>query len=322
MTLSDELVDEACAFLRGKIRETFVERSPLLGERLGAPAWLKLENLQLTGSFKLRGAWFRLSRLSDEERARGVATCSAGNHGMATAFAAAELGVSAKIYVPSSVDRAKLDGMRALGADVVRSAFVGYDDTLRWALDQARGEGRVFVSAFEDDAIMAGNGGSLAVETLRQVPGARRFVVPVSGGGLAAGFAWVAKRRVPGAWLVGCQHVESPALRLSLDRGEAVTEMPGIETLAGGIEGGIGARNFEVIATRVDEVALVSEREIWHATAWLLAEHRYLVEPTGAVTLAACLSGKLAPRTDETVVVLSGRNVARSSVERILEGTR
>jgi threonine dehydratase len=125
------------------------------------------------------------------------------------------------------------------------------------------------------------------------------------------------KSRKPGARIVGCQHRESPSLALSLERGCAVTRLPGIDTLAGGIEGGIGAANFEVIRERIDAVALLTERQIWEATAWMLAEHQHLVEPSAAVTVAACLDGQVEAR-GPTAVVLSGRNVSLDALRRIL----
>src|SRR5215831_7648605 len=134
MSLSLERIEEARAYLASRIRRTPVEESPLLSQRLGAPVWLKLENLQITGSFKVRAALWRLSLLTPEERALGVATCSAGNHGKGIAFAARALGIAATVYLPKSVDPSKRDAIAELGAAVVVSRFDGYDDTEEWAL--------------------------------------------------------------------------------------------------------------------------------------------------------------------------------------------
>lgn len=305
-----DLIHEAADFLRGKIRVTPVEPSPELSERLGVATWLKLENLQLTGSFKIRGAWFRLARLGD----RPALTCSAGNHGKAMAYAARQLGRTVTICVPRSVDAAKLDGMRALGADVRVSDFPGYDDTEDWAREVAEREGRYFVSAFDEDDIMAGNGGTLAAETLEQIPGLAAALVPVGGGGLAAGFCAFAD----GVTVTGCQHRDSPALALSLERGEAVTKLPAVETLAGGVEGGIGRRTFDVLRGRIAGAALVSEPEILDAMRWMLARHQYLIEPTAAVTVAAALSGRLKVETGPAVVLVCGRNVSYDTVRKVV----
>ncbi|HKF44514.1 MAG TPA: threonine/serine dehydratase [Thermoanaerobaculia bacterium] len=316
--LSSAFIEEARAFLAGRIRRTPLEASPGLSSVLGAPVRLKLESLQLTGSFKIRGALFRLSLLTDSEKRAGIATCSAGNHGRGIAYAARSLGIVPRIYVPSSVDESKLRGMTDLGAEVVRSRWPGYDDTEQWAMEEAARSGKVWISAFDDEAIMAGNGGTLALEILEDAPDTRGFVLPVGGGGMSAGLAFTVKERFPDAVIVGCNHEKSPALALSRERGEAVTRLPAIETTAGGIEGGIGAKPFEVLRTRVDRVALVSEKEILDAVRWTFANHQYAIEPSSAAAVAACLTGK-AGRFDRPVaVVLSGRNVSLSTFSRIL----
>jgi threonine dehydratase len=317
-SLTTELVREAAAFLNGRIRRTPVEFSPGLSQILGAPVWLKLESLQLTGSFKIRGALFRISRLTDAERRNGVVTCSAGNHGKAVAYAAREAGVRATIFVPHSVDRSKYEGMVALGAEVLVSEFDGYDDTEIWAREMATEKGLAFLSAFDDYAVMAANGGTLAMEVMNDRPEARAFILPVGGGGLSAGFAFWAKRHLRDAMIIGCQHVLSPALRLSLDAGHAITRLPAVETLAGGVEGGIGALTFGVLGPLVDQVALVTEEEILDAVRWMLSQHQYLIEPTAAVTLAACLTGKIEKLTEPAVVIVSGRNVSVAAVKQIL----
>lgn len=304
--LTAELIDEAAAFLKGRIRRTPVEFSPKLG------VWLKLECLQLTGSFKIRGAFFRLSKLSEAEKRDGVVTCSAGNHGKAVAYAARELNLRATICVPRSVDRAKYDAMVAMRADVLVSEFDGYDDTETWARGLAQARAQTFISPFDDYAVMAANGGTTAMEVMEDVPGAKHFIVPVGGGGLSAGFAFEAGR------VIGCQHELSPALALSLEAGRAITKLPAVETMAGGVEGGIGALTFEILKSRIERVALVTEEEIGAATRWMLEHHQYLIEPTAAVTVAACLAGKVGKPEGTAVAVISGRNVSADTVKKIL----
>ena len=259
------LIKEAAAFLDGRIRRTPVEPSPGLSAALGVPVWLKLESLQVTGSFKFRGALFRMSRLTSDERHAGVLTCSAGNHGKGVAYAARESGVYAKVCVPRSVDRSKLQAIAGLGADVCVSEFDGYDDTEEWAKQLAVAEHRPFLSAFDDYDVMA-----------------------------------------------------SPALRLSLDAGRAITRLPAVETLAAGVEGGIGAVTFPVLAPLVDRVVLVTEAEILEGMRWMLANHQYLIEPTSAVAIAACFSGRIGPLNGPAVVVITGRNVSAETVRKIL----
>src|SRR5713101_3917076 len=177
--LSMNRIEEARGFLAGRLRRTPVEESPELSKRLGVRVWLKLEMLQVTGSFKVRGAFWKLSRLTEAERRTGISTCSAGNHGKGIAWASRLLGLTPTIYVPKSVDPAKHSAMVALGAEVIVSEFDGYDDTEAWAREETARSGKVFVSAFDDEDIMAGNGGTLAVEVLEDVPDARAFLVPV-----------------------------------------------------------------------------------------------------------------------------------------------
>ncbi len=318
MNLSVDLIRQASEYLKGRIRRTPTEHSPTLSEMNGVPVYLKLENLQVTGSFKIRGAFFRLSRLRPDEAERGIVTCSAGNHGQAVAYACSELGFAAQIYVPATVDRSKLEGIQRLGGDALKTDFPGYDETDLYAQKQAEKSGRVFISPFDDWDVMAGNGGSLAAEITEDVPDAACFLVPVGGGGLAAGLSYLVKERDPSARVVACQLESSPALKLSLERGTAVTELPPVETDAGGLEGGLGRATFSVLQSRIDQVALIREPELGRAMRWLLEEHRYLIEPSSAVTLAACLDGRLETDGRAVVAVLSGRNVAFETIRRLI----
>ena len=313
-----DLVLEARRALEGRIRRTPIEVSPELSEAAGVPVSLKLESLQLTGSFKIRGAFFRLLRFSASERAAGVVTCSAGNHGKAIAYVARELGMPATVYVPRSVDESKYRGILALGAEVVRSDFDGFDETEALARKASDGTARLYVSAYDDFRILAANGGTLAAEVLEDAPEARTFLVPVGGAGLSGGFAYYAKERLAGSRIIGCQHALSPALALSLEKGEAVTRLPPVETTAGGLEGGIGRTGFEVLKDRIDGVALLTEEDIFDAVRFLLSQHQYLMEPSSAVTVAAIRTGKAGTLGSPAVAVISGRNVALATIRRIL----
>lgn len=309
--LSLESIETAASFLEGKIRRTPLEYSQALA------AYLKLESMQITGSFKVRGGLFYLSSLSEEQKRRGVACCSAGNHGLGVAFAAKELSVPCTVYVPKNVDKAKHEKMLKLEAQVICSPFDGYDDTLEFAKADVAKNGLHFISAFEDDKIMAANGGTIAREILEDLPDVENVVFPVGGGGLSAGIAFYLKEKAPSVRLIGCQHVHSPALALSLETGKAVTALPPLETIAGGIEGGIGERCFEILKSRIDDVVLVDEGEIEEAFRFVLKHHQLLIEPSAVVTIAAILSGKFVPK-GKTVLLLSGRNVSYQTIQRLV----
>jgi threonine dehydratase len=308
-----ELVDQAERLLEPIIRTTPVEPCPTLSSHLGVPVWLKLEFLQVTGSFKLRGAFFALAQLK-EAGVGAAATCSAGNHGVGMAYAARALGMDVQIYVPGKVDPGKVALLESLGADVVRSAFGGFDETELWAMDQIRRDGLPFVSAYDDELVLAGNGGTLMREMRRQVPGLQTVVVPVGGGGMSGGMAL--SDAAPSR-LVAAQTAASPALALSLERGTAVTRLKASETLAGGLEGGIGETGFAALRDSVSQVIQVGEPALKQAVLWMLEEHRFLIEPSSAVPIAACLD-PLIQVDGETVVVISGRNIGVETLRGIL----
>jgi len=323
MAISDILNQTAQArtFLSKWIRQTPTEFSSELSDLVGASTYIKLESLQVTGSFKLRGAFVRLAALSAEDRAKGAVTCSAGNHGWAVAFAGKELGVPVTVYLPSSVDPSKKAGIESLGAEVVVTEFPGYDDAEAFAKSEAAGLRRPFVSAFEDPEVMLGNGATLAAEVAEQVPNFRTLVTPVGGGGLAAGACLFLEAAGHPFRLVGAQHRQSPALQLSLERGVAQTRLPAVDTLAGGLEGGIGRGTFEIIRPFVDAVALLSEEEFFAAVVWMLAKPHYLIEPSAAAGIGAALSGALRGQPGPVVIVVTGRNLSEDRLRLILQGT-
>jgi threonine dehydratase len=313
MTSFEALIDRAETLLAPVIRETPLEPSPALSQRLGVQAWLKLECLQVTGSFKIRGALFALQQLRDSG-ASEVATCSAGNHGLGLAFAANLSKMPARIYVPGQVDPGKVELLRGMGADVRVSPHPGFDETEAWAMEEVQRDGIPFISAYDDELILAGNGGTLMREMRRQLPDLETLILPVGGGGLSGGMllSAAAPKR-----LVAAQTLASPALVRSLEKGTAVTRMDSAETLAGGLEGGIGVRGFEALKTHAPQVISVSEEEIKAGVRWTLATHRYLIEPSSAVAVAAALRPEVTV-SGPTVVVLTGRNIGPDVLRGIL----
>jgi threonine dehydratase len=296
------------------IRQTPVLRVRELEESGGSRIFLKLENLQVTGSFKVRGAANRILALSGGEMERGVVACSSGNHGRAVAFMAGLKGIPAVICVPSWVDPVKKEGMERAGARVVLSGD-SYDEAEAQALALAEAEGRTFIQPFDDPWIAAGQG-TLGLELLEEVPELHTVLIPLSGGGLAGGIAYAIKERHPGARIVGVSANRARVMYESLRAGKPIS-MPEEETLAEALSGGIGLSNrfsLPLIRELVDEHVLVDEQTIREAMLYASASLHLLLEGGGAVALAAVLGKKCdlgAERdTQGVAVVLSGGNVS------------
>lgn len=312
--LNLDLIAQATHYIKEKIRRTPIEYSPELSELLNAPIYLKLESQQITGSFKVRGALFYLSTLTQSQKEKGIAACSAGNHGLGVAYAAKLEHIACTVYVPKNVDHAKYTKILNLGAKVIKSQFNGYDDTLLWAENEVKKTNQHLITAFDDERIMAGNGGTLAAEILEDLPDLSNIIFPIGGGGLASGLAFYLKARNPSIKLIGCQHIHSPSLKLSLEKNEAQTHLPSLDTIAGGLEGGIGKKCFDILKTRIDHLALLSEHEIAQAFRWAL-QHTHLIEPSSAITIAA--THKL-PLSGKTLLLLTGRNIAYSTIQKLV----
>ncbi|MGH7912157.1 MAG: threonine/serine dehydratase [Candidatus Dormibacteraceae bacterium] len=273
----------------------------------GVDAWLKLESLQPTHSFKVRGVANFLLALSTEQRARGVVTASTGNHGRALAFVARELGIPAVVCLSSLVGADRQREIRRLGVEV-RVAGRDQDAAIAAARELAASQSLTLVPPFDDPWIIAGQG-TIALELL-QCSDPRTIVVPLSGGGLAAGVALVAKSVDPGIRVVGVSMERGAAMAASLDAGHPV-EVCEVPSLADSLGGGILLDNrltFPMVRRYVDDVMLVSEAEIARAIVFLLEEERLYVEGAGAVGVAALLSGRLAPE-GEVALVVSGGNL-------------
>jgi len=290
---------------------SLVRTSPLVESRaLGC--MLKLEFLQRTGSFKLRGACVALARLH-AAGATSVIAASAGNHGLGVACAAQVLGMSATIVVPQSSAQNKREKIAALGAILVIEG-ADYDEAEAIAKRRASEEGVVFVSPFDDDDVMAGNGGWLARELLAQMPALRRVVVPVGGGGLVGGLLAVLAPH--GVEVLGVQPRSASAMARSLVEGGPIL-VDGGATIASGLDGGISARTYEIAREHALRMILVEEDEILPAVAWAYRELGQLIEPASATVLAAALAKKLTLDAS-TVVVLTGGNLEGALLDRAL----
>lgn len=281
-------------------------RAPWLGDELGADVRLKCENLQRAGAFKVRGAYTAIARLPAAVRARGVIAFSSGNHAQGVALAAALFGVRAVVVMPTTAPPNKVDGARRLGAEVVLEGVTSTERQRR-AEAIAGEEGLAIIPAFDDPDIIAGQG-TVGVEILEQWPEAELIVVPVGGGGLVSGVAAWAKRVRPSVRVIGVEPETADAMKRSLEAGEPVT-IPPSSTIADGLMPvRPGDLNLAHVRAFVDDVVRVSDDAILDATRRLLLNGKLVVEFSGAATVAALLSGAVAP-AGRTVAILSGGNL-------------
>ncbi|HWD76702.1 MAG TPA: threonine ammonia-lyase [Solirubrobacteraceae bacterium] len=304
-TLED--IRHAAAAGAGVVRETPLLSSRTLTERTGVTAALKAENLQRTGSFKLRGAVAKIAALG-EDCAAGIVTASAGNHAQAVAYAARERRVACEVYMPTSVPIAKAEATTALGAHV-RLVGDTVDEALLAAQERARDGGLAFVHPFDDPVVVAGQGG-LGLELVDQVADLTRVIVPVGGGGLISGVAIAVKSQLPDAEVIGVQVEACSPFPASLAAGEPVA-VPSALTIADGIAvKRPGRLTLELIERWVDGIVVVSEEEVAEAMVFLLERAKLVVEGAGAVGVAALLSGRIgAEANGTTALILSGGNV-------------
>ncbi|GLW97615.1 threonine ammonia-lyase [Microtetraspora sp. NBRC 16547] len=301
--------------LDGVIVQTPVVQSRVLSEMLGGPVRLKCENLQRAGSFKVRGAYVRIARLTDEERARGVVAASAGNHAQGVAFASGLLGAKSVVYMPEGAPLPKIEATRAYGADVV---FAGQtvDVALQAAKEHAERSGAVFIHPFDHPDVIAGQG-TIGLEILEQFPEVGTIVLPIGGGGLAAGVALAVKSLRPGIRIVGVQAERAAAYPESLAAGHPVMVEP-MSTMADGIAvGRPGELPFELIHYLVDSVVTVSEESLSRALLLCLERSKLVVEPAGVAGVAALLDHPHA-FDPPVVAVLSGGNIDPLLLAKVL----
>lgn len=313
------LVREARAAIFGVAMNTPLVASRCLGSITGHPVFLKLETLQPTGAFKLRGAANALSSLTPEQRARGVVCCSTGNHGRAVAFAARRLGIRATVCLSHLVPEVKVAAIETLGAEVKRVGR-SQDEAQREADRLVREEGLTDIPPFDHPSVIAGQG-TIALEVLEERPEIEEFLVPLSGGGLIGGIALAAKAVKPSVRIIGISMVRGAAMHACLVAGHPV-EVEELPTLADSLGGGIGLDNqwtFALCRSLVDEVVLLEEAEIYRGMRQVLLDERLVVEGGGAVGHAALLAGKVKPRGPAAVIV-SGQNAPMEQVLAVGRG--
>ncbi len=299
------------------VRRTPLDHSPYFSERTGANVYLKLENLQYTGSFKLRGAFNKLLSLSEEERAAGCIAASSGNHGAALAFAFAKLGVRGTIYVPEATSSVKVDAIRRAGAEV---SFFGRDgvETENYARARADEQGKVYLSPYNDAAIIAGQA-TCGVEIAEQLPGIDAVFVAVGGGGLIAGTGGYLKSIKPEVTVVSCQPSASAVMTRSIEAGR-ILDMASEPTLSDGTAGGIeqDAITFELCRDTIDEYLLVAEHHIAEAMRAFIDHHHMLPEGAAGVALAALQASGDRYAGRNVAVVICGGNISRDTLRTVI----
>jgi threonine dehydratase len=298
--------------------ETPFSYAPKLSEESGYEVYLKKENLQTTGSFKIRGAFNKIASLSEEERARGVVAASAGNHAQGVALSAKYFGIPATIVMPETTPLTKIDGVKSYGADVVLSG-TNYDEAYAYAVDFAKEKGRVFVHPFADDDVIAGQG-TIALEIFEKCEAPDAILVPVGGGGLISGIAMAVKAVSPKTKVIGVAAAGAPAMKLSFDAKKPI-DTTGVRTIADGIAvRDTSPTTLEYILRYVDDMLLVDDEEIANAILYLLEKQKLVVEGAGAVGVAALIHHKLdLPQEAKVVAVLSGGNIDVTMLSVIIE---
>jgi threonine dehydratase len=313
-TIAD--VEAARELLTGVTRLTPIEPCRPLTAKLGGPAWLKCENLQRAGSFKVRGAYVRIARLTDEERARGVVAASAGNHAQGVALAASLLGAQTMVFMPVGAPLPKIAATRGYGAKV-RLAGATVDEALIAAQEFAEETGAILIHPFDHHDIIAGQG-TLGLEVIEQLPSVKTIVTGTGGGGLISGLAVAVKALRPDVRVIGVQAAGAASFPPSLEEGRPV-RLDKFGTIADGIAvGRPGDLTFAHVSKLVDEVVTVTEEDISRALLMLLERSKMVVEPAGSVAVAALLGGVVEVETP-VVGVLSGGNIDPMLMARLIE---
>ena len=310
--LTMEMLEDARMALQGIARQTPLD--PARG--LGKNVYIKAENLQLTGAFKLRGAYNKIRSLSREEAARGVIACSAGNHAQGIAWSATKLGIKSIICMPAGAPISKVEATRGYGAEVILVPGV-YDDAAREAERLMAEHGYTFAHPFNDPLVIAGQG-TIGLEILEQLPEVEQVVVPIGGGGLISGIAFAMKHLKPDCRVIGVQAAGAASMYLSRHSGMP-TELRSVSTIADGIAvKKPGDLTFELCQRYVDEIVTVGEDEIASAILALMEGQKTVAEGAGATPVAACMFGKVDVSGTETGCVVAGGNVDVTTLSRVI----
>ena len=313
--LTLDKVYQASYVLKDVVRETALVSCPKINPE--CELYLKTENLQVTGSFKVRGAGFMISQLTEEEKARGVIACSAGNHAQGVALAASKYGIKATICLPDGAPISKVEATKSYGAEVVMVPGV-YDDAYKRALELRDEMGYTFVHPFDDDDVIAGQG-TIALEIIDQLPSLDAVIVPIGGGGLISGSAYTIKSINPDVKVYGVQAAGAPSMYKSVKDGQ-IEELEKVSTIADGIAvKKPGDLTYDICSKYVDEIVTVTDDEISAAILALMEQQKLVTEGAGAVSVAAAMFGKIDIAGKKVVCLLSGGNIDVTILSRVIK---
>ena len=314
--LTLDRVYKASRVLKDVVRETDMILAPNI--RKGTNIYLKTENLQVTGSFKVRGSYFKISQLSEEERKKGVIACSAGNHAQGVALAATRSGIKSIICLPDGAPISKVEATKRYGAEVCMVKGV-YDDAYKKAIELRDENGYCFIHPFDDPDVIAGQG-TIGLEIMEQLPNVDAVIVPIGGGGLISGVAYTIKQINPNCKVYGVQAQGAPSMENSINDGQIET-LPKVQTIADGIAVKTpGNLTYDLVKEYVDGIVTVSDDEIALAILTLLEQQKLIAEGAGAVPVAAVLAGKIPDIDGKNICCLvSGGNVDVTVLSRVIE---
>ncbi len=312
--LTLDKVYDAQRVLKDNIRKTDLIYAPALSDK--AQIYLKAENLQTTGSFKVRGAYYKISRLSDEQKSRGIIACSAGNHAQGVALSAQKNNIKSAIFIPSTAPISKIEATRKYGAQIMLVDGV-YDDAYQAAIKYQQETQGEFIHPFDDIDIIAGQG-TIALELMEQLSDMEAVIVPIGGGGLISGVAYTIKMLNPNCKVYGVQAQGAPSMVNSLHEHKRV-ELPSVSTFADGTAVKLpGENTFKICEQYVDEVVTVSEDEIANAILSLIEKQKLIAEGAGALSVAAAMFNKLPLEGKKTVCLVSGGNIDVNILSRVI----
>lgn len=312
--LTLDKVYDAQRILKDNIRKTDLIHAPALSDK--ADIYLKAENLQTTGSFKVRGAYYKIARLNDEQKKRGIIACSAGNHAQGVALSAQKNNIKSAIFIPSTAPISKIEATRKYGAQIMLVDGV-YDDAYQAAIKYQQETQGEFIHPFDDIDIIAGQG-TIALELMEQLSDMEAIIVPIGGGGLISGVAYTIKMLNPNCKVYGVQACGAPSMVNSLHEHKRI-ELPSVSTFADGTAVKLpGENTFKICEEYVDEVVTVSEDEIAGAILSLIEKQKLIAEGAGALSVAAAMFNKLPLEGKKTVCLVSGGNIDVNILSRVI----